>query len=263
MPSSPRNVEPSPPEVPGTAAFGKFMRILQTVADHTADATVGRLCRDTGMPRPTVHRIVAALVAEGMLAEDGRGNLYLGPRLISLAFRSWDGSILRQLAREPLLRLRDALDETVHLAVYDRGEMVYVDKLESGRAVRMTSRIGTRVTLHSTSVGKAWLATLDEAALASTLARADLAARTPHSIVDPADVRGEIARTRAQGYAVDLEEHELEICCYGKVLFGSDGRVLGCISVSMPTYRFEATAREGVLAAMDACVEAVEEAAGA
>ncbi|MEH3147428.1 MAG: IclR family transcriptional regulator [Methylobacterium frigidaeris] len=262
MPSDSSDDSTTRPEVPGTAAFGKFMRVLQAVADGPEEATVARLGRSTGLPRPTVHRIAAALVAEGMLAEDPHGRLHLGPRLISLAFRSWDGSLLRGVARDPLLRLRDSLDETVHLAVPDRGEMVYVDKLESRRAVRMASRVGTRVALHATSVGKAWLATLDEADLAPLLARAALVPRTPHSITDPEELRAEIARTRARGHSLDLQENELEICCYGKALVGPRGRVLGCISVSMPTYRFEAADRDAVLAAMQACVEAVARAAG-
>ncbi|MFE1599062.1 IclR family transcriptional regulator [Methylobacterium sp. ID0610] len=245
------------PEVPGTAAFTKFMRVLQAVADRPDDATVARLCRSTGLPRPTVHRIAAALVAEGMLSEGEGGRLHLGPRLISLAFRSWDGSILRQVAQEHLLRLRDRLDETVHLAVHDRGEMVYIDKLESQRTVRMASRIGTRVSLHSSSVGKAWLATLAEDALEPLLARATLVAHTPHSITSLDRLREEIAETRRRGHALDLQENELDICCYGQALRGAHGAVLGCISVSLPRYRFETLPRETVLEAMQACVDGV------
>ncbi|RVU17096.1 IclR family transcriptional regulator [Methylobacterium oryzihabitans] len=262
MPPDPTG-DPPRAEVPGTAAFGKFMRVLQAVADGPGEATVARLALATGLPRPTVHRIAAALVAEGLLGEDGQGRLHLGPRLVSLAFRARDGSPLRAVAGGPLLRLRDALDETVHLAEHDRGEMVYLDKLESRRAVRMASRIGTRVALHATAVGKAWLAALAEADLAPLLARAALTPRTPHSLVDPDRLRAEIARTRDRGYALDRQENELEICCYGRALRGPRGRVLGCISVSMPTYRFEATDRDAVLAAMQVCAEEVARAAGA
>ncbi|OAS14220.1 IclR family transcriptional regulator [Methylobacterium platani] len=250
------------PEVPGTAAFGKFMRVLQAAADAPGEASVARLAKATALPRPTVHRIVAALLAEGLLTDED-GALCLGPRLVSLAFRSWDGSLLRQAAREPLLALRDALDETVHLAVPDAGEMVYLDKLESHRTVRMASRIGTRVALNTSAVGKAWLATLPEADLAPLLARLALPARTPHSLTDPDALRREIARTRAHGHSLDRQENELDICCYGMALRGAGGRVLGCISVSLPRYRFEALPPGTVLRAMAACAEAVARVAGA
>ncbi|GJD53370.1 HTH-type transcriptional regulator XynR [Methylobacterium crusticola] len=250
-------------EIPGTAAFGKFMRVLQAVADAPGDMTVAGLCRITGFPRPTVHRIAAALVTEGMLAEGSGNRLRLGPRLISLAFRSWDGSTLRQVAQDHLVRLRDRLDETVHLAVHDRGGMVYVDKLESRRTVRMASRIGTRVALHATAVGKAWLATLDEAELEPVLARAVLVALTPGSITDREALRAEVAATRARGHALDRQENELDICCYGHALRGPGGRVLGCISVSLPRYRFEEVPAQAILAAMRDCVAGIAAAAGA
>ncbi|WP_048428166.1 IclR family transcriptional regulator [Methylobacterium indicum] len=249
------------PDVPGTAAFGKFMRVLQAVADAPEAATVARLARDTQLPRPTVHRIVAALVAEGLVTEED-GVLQLGPRLVSLAFRSFDGSLLRQAAREPLARLRDDLDETVHLAVPDFGEMVYVDKLESHRTVRMASRIGTRVALHTSAVGKAWLATLPEPELSALLDRLALPARTPHSLTDRSNLRRAVAETRERGHSLDLQENELDICCYGMALRGAGHRVLGCISVSLPRYRFETLPAETVLRAMWACAEGVARVAG-
>ncbi len=170
-----------------------------------------------------MHRIAAALVAEG-LAVDEDGALRLGPRLVSLAFRAVDGSLLRQAAREPLSRLRDDLDETVHLAVPDFGEMVYIDKLESHRTVRMASRIGTRVSLHTSAVGKAWLATLPDSELAALLDRLALPARTPHSLTDRDSLRRAVAETRERGHSLDLQENELDICCYGRALRGAGAR---------------------------------------
>lgn len=249
------------PDIPGTAAFGKFMRVLQAVADAPGTATIAGLTRATTLPRPTVHRIAAALVAEGLLTDE-EGGLRLGPRLVSLAFQSWDGSLLRQAARDPLARLRDDLDETVHLAVPDHGEMVYIDKLESHRTVRMASRIGTRVALHTSAVGKAWLATLPEPELDALLGRLALPARTPHSLTDRGALRRAIAETRMRGHSLDLQENELDICCYGMALHGARSRVLGCISVSLPRYRFETLPPETVLRAMTACAEGVARVAG-
>ncbi|TNC09885.1 IclR family transcriptional regulator [Methylobacterium terricola] len=249
------------PEIPGTAAFGKFMRVLQAVADAPEAATVAGLAKRTALPRPTVHRIAAALTAEGLVTDEN-GVLRLGPRLVSLAFQSWDGSLLRQAAGASLARLRDDLDETVHLAVPDHGEMVYIDKLESHRTVRMASRIGTRVALHTSAVGKAWLATLPEPELDALLGRLALPARTPHSLTDPAALRRAVAETRERGHSLDLQENELDICCYGMALRGARGRVLGGISVSLPRYRFETLPPETVLRAMTACAEDVARVAG-
>ncbi len=156
----------------------------------------------TGHPRPTVHRIVAALAAEGMLAEVPRGGAFgLGPRLMALAARAWDRFELRLIAATELAKLRDATGETVHLAVRSGHEMIYVDKLESPQAVRMASRIGTRVKLHSSSVGKAWLAALPPDEAAALLPQLDLAAMTPQTLTTVAALAAEIERIRARGYS--------------------------------------------------------------
>lgn len=242
-------------EVPGTAAFSRFMRVLQAVSDSEEPPTTAGLATVVGLPRPTVYRIVAALKAEGMLAEERRsGALLLGPRLLSLASRSWDRSELRKAAQRPLARLRDRLDETIHLAIRSGNEMIYIDKLESNRTVRMMSRIGTRVPLHSSSVGKAWLATIPSDELRSILDNLPLSRRTPHTLTDRKALVRALDATRERGFSVDLQENEEDICCYGRAILGPDGQALGCISVSMPRYRFEETVVSDVAQAMAECV---------
>lgn len=242
-------------EVPGTAAFSRFMRVLQVVSDCDDPPTKARLATLVNLPRPTVYRIVAALKAEGMLVEShGSGTLLLGPRLLSLAARGWERSDFRKAAQAPLERLRDLLDETIHLAISSGDEMVYIDKLESNRTVRMMSRIGTRVPLHSSSVGKAWLATLDPEALRGILDRLPLPARTRHTLTNRKALERQLDATRERGFSLDIQENEEDICCYGRAIVGRDGRPLGCISVSMPRYRFEETEARKITQAMAECV---------
>jgi DNA-binding IclR family transcriptional regulator len=252
-------------EVQGTAAFGKFMRVLQAVADEPGAVNIAGLCRATGFPRSTTHRIVAALMAEGMLTEERRtGELTLGPRLISLGYRSWDSSDLRQLAAESIAALRNATGETVHLAVRSGAEMVYIDKLESPRVVRMTSRIGTRVPMHSSSVGKAYLAALPRAERDAALAGLELIRRTPHTITDRATLAAEIERTAERGYSIDGEETELDISCFGCAIVDGSAKILGCISVSIPSYRFDpATSADCVTAIRGTAHEIARRLAGA
>lgn len=241
--------------IPGTAAFSKFMRVLQAVSDADDPMTIARLAAVTKLPRPTVYRIVAALRAEGMLDEKGDSGLLVpGPRLISLARRSWDRSDLRKAAEGPLARLRDRLDETVHLAVRSGVDMIYVDKLESQQTVRMMSRVGTHVPLHSSSVGKAWLAAMAPEEAAKIVATLPLERRTAHTITSRDLLIEEIAATRRRGYARDLQENELDISCYGRAILDRRGNPAGCISVSMPRYRFESTDQALVTEAMAACV---------
>ncbi|PWL18606.1 IclR family transcriptional regulator [Falsochrobactrum shanghaiense] len=245
-------------EVPGTASFSRFMRVLQAVSDSEAPLTTARLAILVGLPRPTVYRIVAALKAEGMLTEEAQtGAWLLGPRLVSLAARSWDRSDLRKAAQIPLAQLRDQLDETIHLAIRSGDEMVYIDKIESNRTVRMMSRVGTCVPLHSSSVGKAWLASLDDVEMRAILAQLPLRPRTKHTLTTREAVAAEIAATRERGYSLDLQENEEDICCYGRAIPDQNGRARGCISVSMPRYRFEEAPSGPITQAMEQCVRAI------
>lgn len=227
--------------VAGAAAFSKFIAVLQLVADSETPPNVAKLAAASGYPRPTVHRIVAALQAEGLVVPSGAAlnTFMLGPRLVNLASRFWDRSDLRIAAVEPLMQLRNATSETIHLAVPSDGAMVYIEKLESPHAVRMASRIGTRVSLTSSSVGKAFLSTLDEAECDALLKHAKLERHTPNTITDLDTLRAELDETRQRGYAVDREENELAISCYGAAIRGPDGRTVGCVSVSMPTFRHQ------------------------
>jgi DNA-binding IclR family transcriptional regulator len=229
--------------VAGAAAFSKFIAVLQLVADAPTPPNVARLSAASGYPRPTVHRIVAALQAEGLIVGVGNGTTFgLGPRLVNLASRSWERSDLRLAAVDALMELRDLTSETIHLAVPSQGEMVYIEKLESPHAVRMASRIGTRVSLTSSSVGKAYLATLGVAEREALMQDAPLERFTDHTLTTLDQVREEIVATEQRGYAEDREENEVAISCFGAAIRGTDGRAVGCISISMPTYRLKSDA---------------------
>lgn len=246
-----------PAAVAGTAAFGKFMHVLQLVADWPEGgepASVAALVRASGYPRPTMHRIVAALVAEGMLLEARNGGLALGPRLMQLAARSWGRSELRLAAVDELKRLRDRTGETVHLAVPNAGTMVYIEKLESPSAVRMASRIGTSVSMHATAVGKAYLAALDPQQLEPLLPTLQLTRYMPNTVTELAALREELARTRERGWSVDNEENEAGICCYGAVIRGQRGAPVAAISVSTLLFRQKGEPQEAyVQPLLEAC----------
>ena len=198
-------------KVAGTAAFSKFMEVLQLVADADEPMTVAGLARVSGYPRPTVYRIVAALVAEGMLQEHpATGVLALGTRLMQLASRSWSRSDLRLAAMDALKALRDLTGETVHLAVPNDTTMIYIEKLESTSAVRMASRIGTSVSMHSTAVGKAYLSALAPAARDALIARLAFTRYMPDTIMTPAALARQVEQFRLQGWSVDAEENEAE-----------------------------------------------------
>ncbi|MCP8689493.1 IclR family transcriptional regulator [Marinobacterium sedimentorum] len=226
------------PQVQGTAAFSKFINVLEAISD-TPEIDIAQLCKRVSYPRSTIYRLTAALVAEGLIAEDKhKGAFTLGPRLISLAKSALEQQDLRLVAQRYLIDLRDKTGETIHLAIYNGAEMTFIDKIESPQAVRMVSRIGTRIQLHSTAVGKAYLATLSTAECEKILDRLDLTPQTEHTITDFPTFRRELDLCRQRGYAIGDEENEAEIRCFGAAITDSDGEPVGAISVSTPKYRY-------------------------
>ena len=227
------------PQVQGTASFSKFMVVLQAIADRPGMLDMAKLAKHLPYPRGTLYRIVTALVSEGLVSENvANGTYLLGHRLIHLASKSWETSDIRSAAHAFIEALRNATGETVHLAVPSGNGMVYIDKLESPRTVGMTSRIGTRVELYSTSVGKAYLAALSEDACLQNVEGLEIRPRTKNTITDVVTLQAEIRKTRERGYSCDNEENEPDIRCFGGALLDRSGQPVGCVSVSIPLYRY-------------------------
>ena len=242
--------------VAGTASFSKFMRVLDTIAlGGDTPWTVNELSLKLGYPRPTIYRIVEALAAEQLIVQKRNGQSFgLGPRLVSLASRALESSDIRQLCKDHLFDLKELTQETVHLAVPDRSGMTYIDKLESPKAVRMNSRLGSRVTMYSSSVGKAYLARLEAAERDALIATLDYKVFTEATLRTPQALRKELEQILRQGFAEDREENEKDIFCFGCAITDKQGRPVACVSLSIPAFRMSADRTGGYIKPLvDAC----------
>lgn len=215
------------------------MTVLQLVADHAGGPTVADLARQLDLTRPTLYRILASLEAEGLIRQMADRRYGLGSRLIGLAHRALAQQDIRALAHDPLLALRDETGETVHLAIRNLDEMVYIDKVESPELVRMASTVGTRVPFHTSSVGKAFLAALPEGEAADLVRRLELSPVTGRTVTDPDQLLGRVQAARGAGYSSDEEENETGIVCYGAAIRDSAGRPVASVSVSVPDFRLK------------------------
>lgn len=222
-------------------AAGSSKTLLKAVALLDALAkqpglSLADLSRLTELPKPTAHRVLAALVEERLVRVDSDGAYRLGVQCFVLGTAFLEGLDLRTEARGPLEDLVGRCDETCHLGVLDGQRIVYLEKVESGHAVRMHSRIGSTNPAHSTGLGKAILAHCDEAVVDAVVA-AGLRRRTPQTITDPDRLRDELARIRRRGYAVDDAENEDGIRCVAAPVLDHKREVVAGISVAGPTYR--------------------------
>jgi DNA-binding IclR family transcriptional regulator len=144
---------------------------------------------------------------------------------------------LPEIARASMSTLSQTSNETVHLAILDGTDMLYVGKVNSPQSVRMHSSIGTRNAIYCTAVGKAVLAFLPLEERDALVDQITLVARTPNTITDKAALTKHLELVRAQGFAVDDIENEPGIRCAGAPIFDHTGRPIAAISVSGPAYR--------------------------
>ncbi|MDR7486599.1 MAG: IclR family transcriptional regulator [Armatimonadota bacterium] len=209
----------------------RAMSLLVALGEADRPLSVRELSDRVSLPRPTVYRLLQTLQRHGA-ASATDGGFVVGPRILWLAAQRLEQTELRAVGRPFLLDLRDRTGETVHLAVLEQGQVVYVDKVESPGPMRMASAVGKIMPAHCTALGKAMLAHLPPAQVREILARRGMPRRTPQTITDPDRLFAELEAVRARGYAIDNVENEEGIRCVGAAVLDHQGRVAGAISLS-------------------------------
>ena len=218
-------------------AVRRALGLLDVVAQAPEPVSLAEVARLAQMNKSTALRLLSTLRDLRYIQQDGASGRYrLGIKVLNLGQRYLAGLDLREVAAPYLRQLAEATQETVHLVVIDFPDVVYVDKVDSPRAVRMFSTIGARMPAYCTAVGKAALATAADALVDQVVANG-LPQRTPKTITTGAQLRADLATVRTRGYAIDDEENEQEIRCVAAVIRDHSGEVAAAISVSAPAAR--------------------------
>jgi DNA-binding IclR family transcriptional regulator len=195
-----------------------------------ARSRLGDIAERAGLPKSTVHRILRRLVERGYARAQGDGVYVLGPRVLTMAGAMLGRLDATKLAAPVLRSLHADVGHTVHFAMLSDDEAVYLEKLvDPGLPYQFASRVGGRIPLHCTAIGKSLLAEME------TLPRLELVRRTPQTLVSLEALRGELERVRERGFAIDDEENERNIRCVGAAVRDHTGAVTHAISVSALT----------------------------
>jgi DNA-binding IclR family transcriptional regulator len=189
------------------------------------------LSRRTGLPKSTVHRIVAELVTLRVLERQASGDGYrLGMWLFERGELVPEHRSLSGAALPVMEDLREATRQRIHLAVLDGVDVVYVEILGTG-GLEVVSRTGGRLPAHATGVGKAILA-YSPAATVQARIDAGLPRLTPRTISTSGGLVRELRKIRSVGMALDLEEAQLGVSCVAAPVFGADHKVAAGLSVT-------------------------------
>ncbi|MFG2149330.1 IclR family transcriptional regulator [Streptomyces sp. NPDC048696] len=210
----------------------RALSILPLLAQGPAD--LGRVADHLGVHKSTALRLLRTLHEHGLVYRQEDQRYRLGARLFALAQEAVENLDVREIAHPHLVALNEQVGHTVHLAVYEDGEVLYIDKVESRYPVRMYSRVGKPVAITVAAVAKLLLADLPEPERRAVADKLDYPMYTSRSTPHAAAFLKELAAVREQGWADDLGGHEESINCVAAPVTGTDGRVVAAMSVSAP-----------------------------
>jgi len=223
-------------ELPVIQSLVRGLSVIRAFDAEHAEMTLSDVARRTALSRATARRVLYTLASLGYVATDGK-LFSLRPRVLELGYTYLSSLNLPELATPHLERLTAAVNESSSVAVLDDSDIVYVARVATRRIMTVAITVGTRFPAHLTSLGRVLLAGLPEDALAAHLDGLALAPRTAHTLTDRALLEAEIARARAQGWALVDQELEEGLRSLAVPLRDADGAVVAAVNVSTTTRR--------------------------
>lgn len=216
----------------------RLLVILEEVVKQGAAIKSTDLIAATGLPKPTIHRLLQTLESEGFLQRDLDGRSYgPGDRLRGLAVRTMSSERIRTARLAILKGVADEIGETCNISTPDREGMTYLDRVETTWPLRIQLPIGTQVPFHCTAGGKMYLSTLRKPTLKAILAARPLEKCTPKTLTDPEELYAEIERIQTLGYATDDEEFMEDMVAIAVPVEDRDGKLIATLSVHCPKGR--------------------------
>ncbi|MBJ7537950.1 IclR family transcriptional regulator [Marinomonas transparens] len=222
------------------SSLSKALNMLNHVCTSPVPLRFAELVDLSELPKATAHRQLNTLLEHGLVRFDEHSQAYYpGYGLLTLAHRTWANLDIRDVAASPMRGLWAATQETIHLAVLDDGEVIYIDKLESPKSLRLYSAVGKKGPAYCTGVGKAILAFLPNEKQQAAIASQSFFRHTEHTLDSPEALQIELDTIKVSGISLDLEEHEMGIKCAAATIFNALNEPVAAISVTAPSFRVD------------------------
>lgn len=219
---------------PGASVTSRALALVGAFDEEHRRLTLTELAERAGLPVATAHRLVAELVEWGALTRTGSGDYVVGRRLWDIGLLAPLQAGLVELASPYLHDLYGATHATVHLAVRDGVEVLYLDRLRGSASVPVVSTIGSRLPMHATGVGKVLLAHAPLEAQQRVLA--DLPRITAYTVTQPGRLRRQLAQALRDDHATTTEEMSLGACSVA-VPVRRGGEVVAALGLVVPSLK--------------------------
>ena len=238
-------------------ALDRAFAVLDLLGESETPLGLAQVASSLQLHKSTAHRFLMVLSVTAWWSARANGKFRLGLRLFDFGNRAIEQYDLRDRAQPHLRRLVAETEETAHLCILEAARVIYIDKIEPARSVRMITRIGSSNPVHCTSVGKAILAFLPEERINEIMRRTRFERFTQRTIVTAEALRMEMEKTRRRGYAVDDEELEEGLRCIAVPLLDAQRQPVAAVSVSGPSFRVTAQKLPSIANHLLQCVRGI------
>ncbi|MBO1437408.1 IclR family transcriptional regulator C-terminal domain-containing protein [Meiothermus sp. CFH 77666] len=230
--------DPSSGEAEGffVEALARGLSVIRCFDQAHERLTISEVARLTGLTRATARRSLLTLSALGYMATDGK-QFWLTPKILSLGHAYLSSTPLPRLLQPVLEEVSGQLHESCSASILDGEEIVYIARAATRRVISVGLGVGSRLPAYCTSMGRVLLAALAPGALEAYLARARLEPLTPYTLTDPTRLWQELAKVRAQGYALVDQELELGLRSLAVPVQNARGQVLAAMNIGVQAGR--------------------------
>jgi DNA-binding IclR family transcriptional regulator len=216
----------------------RALTLLNKLSEYPDGIQITRLSEQVGLTKSTIHRLLATLSSMNYVVKDEETDKYkLGLQVLFLSRNLLNNSDIVAVSKPFLEKLSQEVNETVHLCIEDRGEVVYIDKIESTQTIRMYSRVGSRAPMYCTGVGKILLSDKNPDVFEEIVSKINFIPKTPSTITSKEQFIEEIEKVKSQGYALDNAENEIVLRCIAAPIFDHKGKIIASFSISGPSNR--------------------------
>jgi DNA-binding IclR family transcriptional regulator len=238
----------------------RLFALLELVASKDAFVSLQGLVEETGMPKPTLHRMLQQLEAAGLLVRQSDGRHYgTGARLRRFAENLLLNATQHGARHAVLRHLVDEVGESCNVTAISGNEVVYLDRVETSEPLRFYLHTGSRVPVHCSASGKMLMSQMTPAQRRKLLAHAPLKSYTPRTVTDLEALEEQLKQVRRDGYAVDDEEFLSGLVCVAVLVPHGNARSNLCVAVQAPVMRMTAEKALGLLPALHRAAQAISD----
>lgn len=233
-------------------------RILKLLGESGVPLGLSQIAKRLDLHPSTTHRLLGALVAEGLVEQDPHTSKYgISVQLFALGRAAVRHLGIGDRVQVELRGLAERVGETVNFGVVRKRRVIYLFSVESKETLRTGVKVGSSLPAHATAIGKVILAAASPETIDAYLEQTPLEAFTPRSVTSPGEFRRRLEQIQHDGYTVDLEECHVGVWAVGVPVRGPDGTVIAGLAITGPSSRMEEQGIQGAIRESVACAKSI------